>query len=266
MKILDVQSLRYHADVIHWDAYKPGTFREQFSIRTSTETSFWLGVALNGVKTDWERCRLEFNPNKVKDHPMLVALLNFFLQNTSPSQRKVKRFDLAIDIPVQRQDCILVKDRRLYIERRHGKEHTQYLGAKSSTVGRVKLYNKQIESDLPDPLTRLELTLDPDTSFEKIPFPEVHCLDRSLIEQAGKRVTETDRFILNALLQGYGSVNDLGRKTRAKMERLLSTCAKPVEVEPENYEVILRQLQDYISRGVRREPMKSESSEENVDH
>ena len=72
-----------------------------------------------------------------------------------------------------RENCFLVKDRRMYIERRHGAEFTQYLGAKSSRVGRVKLYNKQAESNLDYPLTRLELTLDPQMPYVSLKHYEV---------------------------------------------------------------------------------------------
>lgn len=86
--------------------------------------------------------------------------------------RKTRRYDLAADIPVLRQDAFLVKDSRAYLERRHGREFTQYLGAKSSTVGRVKLYDKAAEAGLNYPLTRLEMTLDPATPYERVNFPK----------------------------------------------------------------------------------------------
>jgi len=154
---------------------------------------------------------------------------------------------LAIDIPVERTNCFLVKDRRMYIERRHGKEYTQYLGSKSSKVGRVKLYNKTAEADLDYPLTRLELTLDPAKSFEKISFPLVYYLNTDAIAESDIKVSDTDRFILNALLQGYGTLNDLGRKTRAKMQSLLDSCVRKVEITPASYDKVLQRVRCYIS-------------------
>lgn len=234
--------------VIHWDSTKIGTFRNQFSIRCTEETSFWVGVALNSAKTLWERCRMDFNPNKVGNVAVFQDILKFLLENTLPIQRGIRRFDLAIDIPVDRYDCFLIKDRRMYIERRHGQEFTQYLGAKSSAVGRVKLYNKQTESKLDYPLTRLELTLDPAIPYEKVNFPTVYYADTPEICIDGGRVTDTEMFILNALLQGYGSMNDLGRKTRVKMEGLMKKYLKRVEVSSEDYAAILSQLQAYAGK------------------
>ena len=236
------------AEVVHWDSYKPGTFRDQFSIRLEAGVSFWIGVALNGSSVSWGRCRLEVNPNKVGAEPVFLEMLEFLNQVTRPVTRHIKRFDLAIDIPVPREDCFLVKDRRMYIERRHGAEYTQYLGAKSSSVGRVKLYNKQAESELNYPLTRLELTLDPDTPYEKINMPVVYCLDHKELRLDGIKLSDTDRFILGALLNGYGALTGLGRKTRKKMTELMEHHTTKIGVSEEDYTAILQQLDMYVGK------------------
>lgn len=234
-------------NVVHWNSYRPGTFREQFSIQMQDHTSFWLGAVLNGRTPEWGRCRLDFNPNKVAGHEVFQKVLQFLIENTRPIHRNIKRFDLAVDIPANRFDCFLVKDSRAYSERRHGQEWTQYLGSKSSTVGRVKLYNKQIESKLSDPLTRLEITLDPTLPFNAIHWPTVYVLDKPQLCFAELSATDTERFILNALLQGYGSLNDLGRKTRMKIELLMGQYVSEVKITPQDYKAILGQLNTYIS-------------------
>ena len=244
--VLDKVSSQYDAQIVYWTSYKPGTFQEQFSIRLKDGTSFWIGSALNSTSTIWGRYRMEFNPNKVGNHAEFKRLLGFFALHTSPMQRSVKRFDLAIDIPIDREYCFLVKDRRMYIERRHGREYTQYLGSKSSSVGRVKLYNKQVESDLDYPLTRLELTLDPEEPYEKVNFPKVFYLDNDKLCLDGFKATDTERFILNSLLHGCGMLNDLGRKTRAKIEKLMTEYVHNVEITEADYATILNQLQLYV--------------------
>lgn len=243
--IIDRIAAQYEAQVIRWDSYKPGTFREQMSLRLKEGPSFWIGVGLNGKKIEPDRCRVEFNPNKVGDDPVFVRLLQYLHNRTTASQRKVIRFDLAIDIPVDREQCFLIKDRRLYIERRHGKEFTQYLGAKSSTVGRVKLYNKAIESNLDYALTRLELTLDPATPFEKVNFPAVYYTDMPKVCLDKVRITDTERFILSAVLNGFGSLHDLGRKTRAKVQTVLDLYIKRVSITADTYSSILAMVHEY---------------------
>ena len=232
------------ATVVSWESRKPGTFRRQVSVRIDDDRSFWLGIGLvgNGVLED--RCRLDFNPNKVANDANFQMIHQFLIRNSREVYRKIPRFDLAIDIPVERNRCFLVKDRRMYIERRHGSEFTQYLGSKSSTVGRVKLYNKAIEADLNYPLTRLELTLDPTLDYEKISVPTVYYIDSNDHTDDPVRITDTERFILNALLQGYGSLDGLGRKTRKKMEELLRSYVKKVEITKVIYPKIIEQLNE----------------------
>lgn len=245
MSLMGLLPMEKAVNIVHWCSYRPGTFREQFSIRMQDNTSFWLGVALNGKTTEWGRCRLDFNPNKVANHSVFQQLLRFLIENTRPINRTIKRFDLAVDIPACRFDCFLIKDSRAYLERRHGQEWTQYLGAKSSTVGRVKLYNKQAESKLPEPLTRLEITLDPTLPYNTIQWPKVYVLDTPQLCLSEMKATDTERFILNALLQGFGSLNDLGRRTRAKMEDIMSLYVRPIKIGQQDYKNILKQLSEY---------------------
>lgn len=235
-QIFDMK-LREVEKVETWKESKCGRFSDNYRLRISEEKHFWLGAGLNGSSTDWKRWRMEFNPNKVANEPALQEVLRLLLASDRPMLRRVARFDLAIDLPVPRKDVFLVKDRRLYIARRHGEEFTEYLGAKSSQVGRVKLYNKAAESELSSPLTRLELTLDPKMPFEDIGFPKVHVIEKTMLPKT-VRVTDTERFIINAVLQGCGSITDLGRKTRAKIEQLLEHCTKRVSITPEDYEEV----------------------------
>ena len=143
-----------------WESRRLGTFRDQFSISCTGGGTFWLGVGLNTAGApDWKAIRLEFNPNKVGDTPEFSRVWSCLLGCTVGRTRLV-RWDLAVDFPVPLESCVLVKDRRLYEEVRHSAaDRTQYLGQRNSS-GRCKLYNKQLEQGLPEPLTRIELTLD----------------------------------------------------------------------------------------------------------
>ena len=237
---------RNEAEVVAWEGCRPGTFRQQYLFKLENGTSFWLGHGLIGVGIAVERYRLELNPNKVADNPVFKAIHGLLVRHARKPLSRIARFDLAVDIPVDRAECFLVKDRRLYIERRHGVEYTQYLGAKSSTVGRVKLYNKAAEAKLDYPLTRLELTLDPATPYEDVNFPVVYYLNSASRVAERVKVTDTEKFILNAILQGYGTLNDLGRKTRAKIESLLNYHVEQIRISPEAYSKILSQLAGYL--------------------
>ena len=135
----------------------------------------------------------------------------------------------------------------MYIERRHGEEFTQYLGSKSSTVGRVKLYNKTAEAKLDYPLTRLELTLNPITPYEEINFPKVYVVDDAAMALAAEKLTDTDRFILNAVVQGCGQVTDLCRKMGEKIKCILNDYISEIEITRDSYEKILNQVNSYCT-------------------
>ena len=232
-------------DIRTWTSYKPGTFHDQTAFHLDDARSFWLGHGLNGSGTLVDRYRLDFNPNKAGDDPNLQLIREFLVRNSREGFCKVRRFDLAIDIPVDRSQCFLVKDHRMYSERRHGVEFTQYLGSKSSTTGRVKLYNKTAEAKLNYPLTRLELTLDPSIPYDDVNFPKVYIVDEEAMDLANAKLTDTDRFILNAVVQGCGQVTDLGRKMSEKIKVVMNDCLAEIEITEDIYNQILIQVNSY---------------------
>lgn len=110
---------------------------------------------------------IEYNPNKVgKKGSDLVRYLRKFGCQTS-----LTRYDMAIDYPLSRDTLRMIKDGRKYgCEISNGM--TEYLGQRNAP-GRVKVYDKQAESKLPDVCTRVELTCagewDAQTVREKLP-------------------------------------------------------------------------------------------------
>lgn len=247
VKLLDELPIRYAVQVTRWETFKIGRFRCNYTVMFQDGNSFYVGLALNAAKTLWPRCRLEFNPNKVARHAVFLSLLGWVNDHSSHVCRSVCRFDLAVDIPIARPSVRLVKDRRVYYERRHGAEWTEYLGPKSSNVGRCKLYNKTAEAELPYSLTRLEMTLDPETPYEEIPWPRVYYIDTyQMALDELQELTDTQRFVLGALMEGYGSLHDLGRRTREKLTTTMRHYCKWVTVSEGDYCQILAQLRAYL--------------------
>lgn len=99
-----------------------------------------------------------------------------------------------------------------------------------SAHGYVKLYNRQIESKLSSLLTRLEVTLDPSVEYEDIHFPTVYYVDNSQLEMEELRVTDTERFILNAILQGYGTTYYRGMEPQNSLvgKRVKNFHSRPI--------------------------------------
>ena len=100
----------------------------------------------------------DFNPNKV---PMDVIARVVSLLRDTAIDVKVVRYDVAFDLPMARDDVILVRQdlRRSYRLFLDGGGKTEYLGARSSH-GALKLYDKTVESDLSVPVTRAEITVE----------------------------------------------------------------------------------------------------------
>ena len=245
--LLDNLPIRYAVNTRSWESFKIGSFRQNYTVTFQNGNSFWLGVGLNSTKTEWNRVRLEVNPNKCAVHASFLEVLIFLNTNSRPMHTRIKRFDLAVDIPVERENARLLKDGRVYSERRHGKEWTEYLGAQASHVGRVKLYNKQAEAGLSYPLTRLEVTLDPATPFEKLPWPETYYIKQRQIGMEELSITATERYILSALLAGFGSTKELCRKTREKMDKLMAHYVQPIRISKTDYKLLLSKLRFFLT-------------------
>lgn len=224
-----------------WESRRLGTFRDQFSVSCAGGGSFWLGVGLNTAGApDWKAIRLEANPNKVGSTPEFVRLWRC-LMGCTVGRVRLLRWDLAADFPVPRESCVLAKDRRLYEEIRHSDaDRTQYLGQRNAS-GRCKLYNKQLEQGLAEPLTRVELTLDlEDSTRERAAelWPVVYTAGEA--DYAG--LGETDAFILRTLMQAPERINELGRRKRDKLAPLLAAARAPLPFDGEAFDAVLRQI------------------------
>ena len=154
---------------------------------------------------------------------------------------RIKRWDLAVDVPYGR-DCVqLIKDNRKYSQfYKSSQDFTEYLGSMSSP-GRVKIYNKQLEAELDYPLTRIEVTLD---SLDYIDccrcWPNVYT--RKVIDLAETKV------IVQLLAEQPVDKMDyylrqLSRPTKSKYKALL--LERPFEVAGPVFNKLRNQLLRY---------------------
>lgn len=234
----------------HWTTSRIGTYREQFSIDCGDGNSFWVGVGLNeGTGRVINRVRLEFNPNKVAENRVFCLVFNqLFVFASGPPG--VVRFDLAVDFPVLRSDCWLLKDRRMYEEvRKSDEDRTQYLGERNKP-GRCKLYNKALESKLKHPLSRLEITISGDSmAYEQVLaiWPRVMVWDdlQLVFDDNVSGLTGTDRFILKSLIMEPGRLDELARVKQKKIGCILDRYTRFIEIDKLVYETIISQLYIY---------------------
>ena len=139
-------------------SFKAFSYRNLFKVTCSNDSSFVIGLSFNGTDSSSRYLGfMEFNPNKVGQQEEFKAVFAELMIHCFTAE--VVRWDLAVDVPLARDLCILTKDKRKYtLVQNSRQDKTEYLGCHNKQ-GFVKLYNKKIESNLDDELTRLEITV-----------------------------------------------------------------------------------------------------------
>lgn len=234
-------------------SYKDYKYRYLFTFKVA-KYSFSLGLLLNHHVIDGAEARtgfFEFNPNKILGGLVLKdgvldefeslskydscpfvdditydsknrineIFFKIFSLVKRYSNYTVKRYDLAIDIPVSRVDVHLFKDTRKYTQfYRSAYDVTEYLGSGQNS-GRVKVYNKTLESDLDYDLTRFEITLEVLTyeSFLKV-MPRIKILKggkadcKNVLLEVLEMIPVCDRNMI---------LRKMSRSTRYKYEKMI---------------------------------------------
>lgn len=185
--------------------------------------SFYLGISVNGDTNKLLQGVLEFNPNKV-DGAVIRWLLKII--STLCKIVQLQRFDLAIDVPCQKQNIRLLKDSRVYklvAPSVDCNTHTEYLGIHQKS-GFVKVYNKQNESNLNTPLTRVEITSEFfEYEYFIKQFPEVYWVGSSTLLPFAE-LKDTDKVLYLCLRDNVDKdtlFKQLGRKKQEKLKKYL---------------------------------------------
>lgn len=208
-----------------------------------------VGLSFNGdSKGESQKGFLEFNPNKTMNNPQIEEDLEYILSRCISSS--IARWDLAIDIPVNRSLLRLKKDRRIYeLVEKSKEDYTEYLGVRN-TPGRVKLYNKDIESDLGQDMTRLEITLgDIDMCigelkrvFPSVTLKELYTQKEFVLED---NLSPCDKVLLELLLESENKdfyFSRLSYHMRKKFEPLISGTDKQLSYDVKTVEQIIADL------------------------
>lgn len=166
---------------------------------------------------------LDFNPNKCESNVDFQKFMVLIRNSTCITQ--VKTYDLAIDIPLSREQVFMERDgHKKYQYFLSGDGVTEYMGTRSHN-GFVKLYDKTRESKLKFPLTRLEITLQRGKLAEAF-CPVVHFRDMQMKLNLAQALSANDKVFLSAILatsepQFY--INQLTYRARQKFEPYIST-------------------------------------------
>ena len=149
-----------------WPSIKPNQFEAVYTLywgdfdedgKFDKETAVSMTAGVGWIDATGKRNPftgfVEFNPNKVGQ--FAIDTLRAFVSRFK-TRLKLERWDYAVDVPRARRTLLMAKDGRNY-ESHVGRSVTTYLGRRN-TVGRVKVYDKTAESNLPVPVTRIEVT------------------------------------------------------------------------------------------------------------
>lgn len=190
-----------------------------------------LGFVYNGADSYADKFSgfFDFNPNKVGDIDAFwrdYRTIKSFCRGW-----EIDRCDIALDIRTRRDFVYLEKDNRKYEQIAYSLvNRTEFLGLRSH-IGRVKVYNKTIEAQLPYDLTRIEVTckLNADDYYKH--FPKVYDLSQNQqLTNELLSLTDTDLAILrmywacqqNHCDDGMMIFNSLGRDKKAKLRRFVA--------------------------------------------
>ena len=209
---------------------RPGGWYELWSFALGgSSVALGIGFMEPSCKVNMHKGFVEFNPNKVAGDKRFHGLLKTL--GTCVSKARLKRFDLAYDIPVSRYDCRLSKDRRMY-KSVISNGITEYLGVKN-TPAYVKVYDKAAELHLDADkvqLTRIEMTCDGEWTAEQLEehWPQVHAWHS---ESGTKDYIRVIGIMLAEKAERNEDVetliNMLGRTSRPKVREYLRTpCVK----------------------------------------
>lgn len=201
-------------------------FFYNYNIEIEDSVSFWFGFLHNTEKRQQSdrteyNFTIEFNPNKLKDNHILMYLLNL------SGEWYIKSLDLAIDIKVSILDLITDisgRHEQKIISRGYDNK-TIYIGKGD---GRVKIYNKKIESKLNilGDLTRVEVSRELDDfnirstklfDFGEF-FPNIYL--NQYIYSLSDYNDKTLLALLYAVQNGF-PMKDLSRTYKNKIKNLL---------------------------------------------
>lgn len=232
----------------YWNSSAVSKFKHNFVFEVSREEHYFMGVQANWMTPSQYNTyvRLEFNPAKLFACHEFCNLHRHLI--SAAIHVDVKKFDLAIDIPVPREDCFMFKDQRVESMRKYSESNkTNYLGLRGDH-GNVKLYNKQLESNLPYPLTRLEITMDyehiTELEFQSV-FPKVLFFDSGQMKLDDTAYDGVDRVLLLACLEHPEYLSMLHYRKRKKIECILGEYTHTLEPDMNKYRHILSEILKY---------------------
>lgn len=228
-----------------WFSSRIGMYKQNFTIELDKGISYYLGVQKwDDPPSEYNvNIKLEFNPAKVGCYPEFTAFYNQLIMIARHVD--FSRFDVAIDLPVDRQYVQMRKDQRRYLHYLYSLvNRTEYLGLRSEH-GNVKVYNKALEQGIDGDLTRVEITLDYDrvtwAEFQRV-FPYVYFLGEAT---PPSKINGTDYVLFLACMDDINRLSYLDHRKRKKIEQLLEAAAQVLIPDEIQFKSILHEIRTF---------------------
>lgn len=209
-----------------WTTPQQKQFFYNYDIEVGDGNSFWFGFCHNTERRSFcenaeYNFTIEFNPNKIKDNKILKYLLSL------SGKWFIKSFDLAMDLKINILDIITdISGRQKNVTISYGFDDKTICIGKGD--GRVKIYNKKIESNLniTGDLTRVELTRElddfPISDMKNFDFGD--CFPSLYINNYIYSLSDYNDKTLFAILfavQNGFPIKDLSRRYQEKIRTML---------------------------------------------
>ena len=210
---------------------------------------FGLCVFLGGQLKQGERFqyyyngRIEFNPNKQLLEDDLTTKVCKIMAKYADSIT-LKRLDYAIDVPFVPDNVVVLQS----LKRKQVIKGTRYFG-NSGSHGRLKIYDKQRESILDYPLTRIEYTF---VNNHKIRWDDVMILNERK-EDLDFELTSNTRVLVRLCMalreSGYDYlefIKDLNARKRKEVILAVEGYGDKIQFDEDLLNYLAGYLMDYL--------------------
>ena len=241
-----MEKFRFNPEVEYYKQTNFKKYKHNFVFENELG-SFWLGYRHNQENGGGQAYNavLEFNPNKVQESKILHEIINgFFYPN---SNFTVARCDIAVDlhgIDMKNEVFWDKGGKKTFREFRDGVSKTIYIGKRPNMI---KIYDKAQEQGLKDEKwTRYEVSMNVDYTYNGLndfeyngALSPIWIID--LFEYDDK-LTKTDWCLLQGIVVGAFTVDQLGRGKRKKIRTVLDKQSRFVPDKSQ----LSRTLRDYV--------------------
>lgn len=227
--------------------------------------TLWFGkwtVNNEGVKTCFPVIRIEFNPNKHMEKPIIIDLFAWIYEIYGDAI--LRKYDFAIDIKCKKEDVQIIGSRK----EKGLCKGTRYYGQRNKD-GYCKIYDKKVESDLDYDLTRVEHTFvhnkKGDHKKQGVSFENIfvkHVSENVKLKNPTSQALYEMCLLCKANNIDFDNILDIldKRKKKEIIEALQGGAYKKLEVDLDLHDKLIDQVYDVFHINKVYKPLKEDEN------